>query len=308
MIKVKRLGHATLSTPDMDAQTDYYSRILGLSVIERGKDRVFLGSKQGFEAIELIRGEPNQLKRLSFQIAPGSDLKDAAKTLQKDGVKCELRQGISPGVTHAVSFEDPKGTPIDLYAEYKFAKLDEEPAKFNIIKLGHVAYRVRDVQKITKFYSDVLGFRVSDWRGDFFVFLRCNTDHHSINFIIDETPQLHHIAFEVNDWSEIHKAVDHLAHHNVHLVWGPGRHVIGHNIATYHRNSDLVRVEIFTEMDQMKDEDLGYFDPRPWHQEFPLYPKLHGPETLRNYWGYGSERVIRGYQTTEIPQYGEICG
>ena len=87
MIKVKRLGHATLSTPDMDAQTDYYSRILGLSVIERGKDRVFLGSKQGFEAIELIRGEPNQLKRLSFQIAPGSDLKDAAKTLQKDGVK-----------------------------------------------------------------------------------------------------------------------------------------------------------------------------------------------------------------------------
>jgi catechol 2,3-dioxygenase-like lactoylglutathione lyase family enzyme len=308
MIKVKRLGHATLSTPDIEAQTDYYSGMLGLSVIERGKDRVFLASKQGLEAIELVRGEPNQLKRLSFQIAPGSDLKEAAKQLQKDGLKCELRQGISPGVTHAVSFEDPKGTPIDLYAEYKFAKLDERPALFNIIKLGHVAYRVHDVQKITKFYTDVLGFRVSDWRGDFFVFLRCNPDHHSINFIIDETPQLHHIAFEVNDWSEIHKAVDHLAHNNVHLVWGPGRHVIGHNIATYHRNADLVRVEIFTEMDQMKDEELGYFDPRPWHQEFPLYPKLHGPETLRNYWGFGSERVIRGYQTTELPQYGEIRG
>ena len=60
-----------------------------------------------------------------------------------------------------------------------------------------------------------------------------------------------------------------------------------------------MRVEIFTEMDQMKDEELGYFDPRPWHQEFPLYPKMHGPETLRNYWGFGSERVIRGYQTVE---------
>jgi hypothetical protein len=24
-----------------------------------------------------------------------------------------------------------------------------------------------------------------------------------------------------------------------------------------------------------------------------------GPETLRNYWGYGSEPVIRGYQTLE---------
>ena len=308
MIKVHRLGHATISTPDVETQTDYYSRLLGLSIIERSKDRVFLGSKQGLEAIELVRDEPSQLKRLSFQIAPGSDLNEVAKTLRNDGIKCELRQGISPGVSHAVTFEDPKGTPIDLYAEYNFAKLDGIPSIFNILKLGHVAYRVLDVQKIVKFYTDVLGFRVSDWRGDFFVFMRCNTDHHALNFIIDETPQLHHIAFEVVDWAEIHKACDYLAHNNVHLVWGPGRHIIGHNVAIYHRNQDLVRVEIFTEMDQMKDEELGYFDPRPWHQEFPLYPKTHGPETLRNYWGYGSERVIQGYQTSELPRYGAIKG
>ena len=42
MIKVKRLGHATLSTPDIDGQIDYYSRVLGLSVVDRSKDRVFL--------------------------------------------------------------------------------------------------------------------------------------------------------------------------------------------------------------------------------------------------------------------------
>jgi catechol 2,3-dioxygenase-like lactoylglutathione lyase family enzyme len=308
VIKVKRLGHATISTPDIETQTDYYSRLLGLSTIERSKDRVYLGSKQGLEAVELVRGEPNQLKRLSFQIAPGSDLKDVVKTLRNDGIKCELRQGISPGVSHAVTFEDPKGTPIDLYAEYNFAKPEGIPSIFNILKLGHVAYRVLDVQKIVKFYTDVLGFRVSDWRGDFFVFMRCNTDHHTLNFIIDEKPQLHHIAFEVVDWAEIRKACDYLAHNKVQLVWGPGRHIIGHNVAIYHRNQDLVRVEIFTEMDQMKDEELGYFDPRPWHQEFPLYPKMHGPETLRNYWGYGSERVIQGYQTNELPQYGAIRG
>jgi catechol 2,3-dioxygenase-like lactoylglutathione lyase family enzyme len=306
MIKVRRLGHATLSTPDLEQQVDYYSRILGLSVIEQTKERAFLGSKQGCEAIELVRGEAGALKRVSFQVAPGSDLGDVAKELQKDGIKCERRKGISPGIGEAVTFEDPKGTPIDLYAEYQFAKPDGTPSVFNILKLGHVAYRVLDVQKIVKFYCDILGFRVSDWRGDFFVFLRCNTDHHTLNFIIDEKPQLHHIAFEVIDWSEIHKAVDYLAHNTVHLVWGPGRHVIGHNVATYHRNTDLVRVEIFTELDQMKDEALGYFDPRPWHQEFPLYPKMHGPETLRNYWGFGSERIIRGYQTNEIPSYEAI--
>jgi catechol 2,3-dioxygenase-like lactoylglutathione lyase family enzyme len=307
MIKVRRLGHATISTPNLDAQTHYYSDVLGLQVIERSKDRVILGSKQGFEAIELVNGKAGALQRLSFQIAPGTDLNDVVKELSKQGIKAEKRSGITPGVAECVTLVDPKGTPIDLYSEYKFAEAGP-PSYFNILKLGHVAYRVLDVQEIVKFYSEVFGFRVSDWRGDFFVFLRCNTDHHTLNFIIDDKPQLHHIAFEVVDWSEINKAGDWLARNKIHLVWGPGRHIIGHNVATYHRNEDLVRVEIFTEMDQLKDEALGYFDPRPWHQEFPLYPKMHGPETLRNYWGYGSERVIQGYQTNEIPQYGAARG
>src|SRR5437764_14451060 len=108
MIKVKRLGHATLSTPDIEQQVDYYSRLLGVSISEKSKGRVFLGSKQGFEAIELVRGEAGALKRVSFQIAPGSDLADVVKTLQKDGIKCERRKGISPGVAEAVTFEDPK--------------------------------------------------------------------------------------------------------------------------------------------------------------------------------------------------------
>src|SRR5215469_2508695 len=104
MIKVRRLGHATLSTPDLEQQVDYYSRILGLGIIEKSKDRAFLGSKQGLEAIELVRGEAGALKRVSFQIDPGSDLGDVVKELQKEGIKCERRQGISPGVAEAVTF------------------------------------------------------------------------------------------------------------------------------------------------------------------------------------------------------------
>ena len=135
MIKVRRLGHATLATPDLEQQVDYYSRILGLSIIERTRDRVFLGTKQGFEAIELVRGEAGALQRLSFQIAPGSDLGEVAKELQKDGFKCERRKGVSPGIGDAVTFEDPKGTPIDLFAEYQF---DRRPLGVLEIGRAHV--------------------------------------------------------------------------------------------------------------------------------------------------------------------------
>jgi hypothetical protein len=31
---------------------------------------------------------------------------------------------------------------------------------------------------------------------------------------------------------------------------------------------------MFTELDKMLDESLGYFDPRPWHRDRPQAPKV----------------------------------
>jgi len=299
MIAVRRLGHATLTTPDLDAQVAYYTEVVGLTLTERAKNRAILASRQGLEAIALEPGPPNALSKLAFQVAPDSDLDELARELAKHGIKAERRRGISPGVAEAIAFTDPKGTLIEIFSDYVFAKEDRSQIGVMPLKLGHVAYRVRDVQQVVRFYCDVLGFRVSDWHGDTFAFLRCGPDHHTVNFVFDEVPQLHHIAFEVKDWAEIQKACEWLAKNSIRLVWGPGRHIIGHNIAIYHRNADKVRVEFFTEMDQMKDEALGYFDPRPWHQDRPQRPKVWEKDTLRNYWGFGSEPVIRGYQSVE---------
>jgi catechol-2,3-dioxygenase len=299
MISVRRLGHATLTTPDLARQVAYYTEVVGLTLLERDKKHAILASRQGLEAIMLEPGAPNALARLAFQVAPGSDLAELGHELAKHGVKSERRSGISPGVADAIVFKDPKGTLIEVYADYVFAPEDKSQTGVMPLKLGHVAYRVSDVQHVVKFYTDVLGFRVSDWHGETFAFLRCGPDHHTVNFTFDEVPQLHHIAFEVKDWAEIQRACEWLAKNGIHLVWGPGRHIIGHNIAIYHRNADKVRVEFFCEMDLMKDEALGYFDPRPWHQDRPQRPKVWGPDTLRNYWGFGSEPVIRGYQTVE---------
>ena len=56
MIKVRRLGHATLATPDIERQVAYWTGVMGLQVVDRGKDCVFLATKLGEEAIALERG------------------------------------------------------------------------------------------------------------------------------------------------------------------------------------------------------------------------------------------------------------
>jgi hypothetical protein len=47
--------------------------------------------------------------------------------------------------------------------------------------------------------ADVLGFKVSDWLGDFMCFLRCNEAHHRVA-ILPGPPCLNHVAYDMLRW------------------------------------------------------------------------------------------------------------
>jgi len=142
------------------------------------------------------------------------------------------------------------------------------------------------VKSVTRFYCDVLGFRVSDWMGDYFSFLRCGVDHHTINLVETGKNKHFHTAFELRDWPHMQAACDFLSKNGYKILWGPGRHGIGHNLFTYHRGPNGLITELFAELDQMKDEALGYFDPKPWHRDHPQRPKTwpKNPDAA-NLWG-----------------------
>ena len=154
-------------------------------------------------------------------------------------------------------------------------------------KLGHIAAFVTDLGPLQDFYQGLLGFKWSDTIGDFFVFLRCNTDHHAANFMASRTKSgLHHIAYEMRDLNHLQTMLDHLAKNDYRLQWGPGRHGAGHNIFTYHDDPDGNRIELFTQLDVIHDEAKGYFEPRPWHEDFPQYPKTWEVDLVAvNSWG-----------------------
>lgn len=295
MIQVRRLGHGTFSTQNMARETEYWSEIMGFVVADRTKDRVVLATKFGHEAVTLVNGPAGQVQRLSFQVAPGSDLGELAAKLSEHGVKSDRASDISPGVRQAITFTDPKGTVVEVYADYTLLADDKRDPVITPLKFGHIAHRVNDPQKVTSFYCDVLGFRVSDWIGDHFSFLRCGPDHHTVNFARYKEERLHHIAFEMKDVAAIHRASDYLAKNKIQLVWGPIRHIVGHNVAAYHRNHDDIRVELYCELDLMLDETLGYFEPRPWHEDRPQRPKVWPGDTWRAQWGFGSFGTFPGY-------------
>src|SRR5260370_13416916 len=125
MLQVKRIGHATLTTPDLERQLDYYTRVVGLSTVAKEKDRAILATKPGQEVIVLEHGDRPAGVRLAFQVAPGSDLGELSARLSKAGIKSERRSGITPGVAQAIVFTHPKGTSLEIFSDYSFAKDDD---------------------------------------------------------------------------------------------------------------------------------------------------------------------------------------
>src|SRR3954468_730477 len=183
MIKLRRIGHATFTTPDLDKAIDYYAQVNGLLLAEREKNRAFLATKVGQLIVQLELGDEAACSKLSFEIAPNSDFEEIRRELAKDGIKSELRNDSVPGMGKVLAFKDNKGTTIELFTEWSYLGRHAQVLGAGPLKLGHVAFAVQNPQETASFYERIMGFRVSDWIGDFFVFMRCNTDHHSVNFI-----------------------------------------------------------------------------------------------------------------------------
>lgn len=139
---------------------------------------------------------------------------------------------------------------------------------FNITKLGHIVLNVSDVERSTKFYTEVMGLKVSDVYTDEIapggmVFFRFNGDHHGIAVVGSmpgESPaiELNHLALEVATLDEVFIAREHLKKHNVKIDF-EGRRRAGAQIAVEFRDPDGHRLEIYWGLDQIGGD--GYVRP-----------------------------------------------
>ncbi|WP_164738392.1 VOC family protein [Aquabacter cavernae] len=286
-LRITRLAFATFGSPDPAQLADYYASVIGLSAMTRADGGVHLASPSGETCVLVEAGEAPVCTGLGFETAPDVPLEDVARWLGAQGIASAVRTDPLPGIARMLRFTDFKGTRIDVFNTPPPAVPALAGAGIGPRKLGHVAFYVADIQQAVAFYRDILGFRVSDWMEDFFVFMRCGPDHHTCNFISSANRGMHHMAFELADWAHVKAACDGLSRAGLQMTWGPGRHGPGHNIFTYHRNPQNQIIELFTELDVMSDEASGAFDPRPWHRDAPQRPKVWRASEATNLWGDG---------------------
>jgi catechol 2,3-dioxygenase len=149
---------------------------------------------------------------------------------------------------------------------------------FNIAKMGHAVLIVRDIDASVQFYTQVLGFKVSDVYPDSMikgrmVFMRFNDDHHGLGLVgqgqdMSGNRELHHMAFEVPTIDEVFRARDHLQKHGVHLAFA-GRRRAGSQVSVEFDDPDGHHIEIFWGLDKM-DWDGDARPPEEWTPKHSL--------------------------------------
>ncbi len=133
----------------------------------------------------------------------------------------------------------------------------ETPIK--VKKLGHVVFTVSDIERTTRFWTEIMGFQVSDRNERGMVFLRNASDHHTVALVPAEAlheppregqPGFHHCALEVGTVSELFKIRDFLRARNVPILY-EGRRGPGGNPGIEFKDPDGFNIEVYASMDQI---------------------------------------------------------
>lgn len=124
-------------------------------------------------------------------------------------------------------------------------------------KLGHVVAGSVDMPATRRFFTEGLGFKISDAVGDKGVFLRCSIDHHNVMLLQMPVNFLHHSSWQVDDIDEIGRGAQAMLEGNPERhVWGLGRHHAGSNFFWYLKDPAGNFSEYYSDMDCIPEDEL----------------------------------------------------
>ena len=258
MASVNDLQYVGLAVPDLESERAFFGTTWGLIEVAEHDGMVYFaaeGSPHGF-VIRLRQDSERKTDLIGFS-ADGRDAVDAifAKA-QEAGATVIAAPGPADGPAggYACRFFDPEGRAVEVVCEGK-QRVHRALAKGEAIPLGisHVVLHSPDIKALEKFYEEVLGFRLSDWIGEFMVFLRCNAAHHRLA-ILPGPPTLNHIAFDVSSVDELMRGLARMHENDIKLTWGPGRHTAGNNTFSYFITPNGNAVEYTSDVEHV-DED-----------------------------------------------------
>jgi catechol 2,3-dioxygenase-like lactoylglutathione lyase family enzyme len=272
-VGLHRLTSVTIGVPNLDATIAYYQDF-GLD--HRG-DGVF-ATRDGGEQLRLVHTSIRRLVELGIGVDDTDDIARIATNLARLGVPRDFDahtlRATEP-ITGAVArvevapriVQDPvPATPYNGPGRVERSGrapgvLRDGPVRPK--KLGHTVIGTTNLQATMGFFTDGIGFKVSDHIGDKGAFMRCSVDHHNMLAMAAPVAFLHHTSWQVDDIDDIGRGAAAMLEDNPERhVWGLGRHHAGSNFFWYLKDPAGNFSEYYSDMDCIPEDEI--WRPEVW--------------------------------------------
>jgi catechol 2,3-dioxygenase-like lactoylglutathione lyase family enzyme len=280
---ITHLRHIDLAVPDHGTQLDFYTNAWGLKAEHSDSGVTFLAAEGSPEqyVVRLRQAADKRIDLIAFGAATAADVDTLAARLAADGVRLVSEPATlqTPGGGYGFRFFDNEGRTVEVSSEVavRAHRVIQEGESIPV-RLSHVVINSADPEATRAFYERHLAFALSDTlmhphMGEMMWFMRINSWHHSMAIARCPHPSLHHASFELRGIDEYMRGTGRLLRAGVEKIWGPGRHLAGHNTFSYFLDPSGNTMEYTTELETI-DEDT-------WH---PHMYDFSNPE-VADQWG-----------------------
>jgi catechol-2,3-dioxygenase len=299
VIALGTLEHVGLRVADLGEAARRWTLEFGLTERARDRGAVALSCDDEPCALELIAGGPPGFDHVAWGLSRDCSIENAAAHLNGLGVGFER-------VSDHLELADLEGNAIHLlpYREPD-SRLVAHARPAGPIpvghprKLGHVNFLTGRIREQKDFYVDALGMRLTDWLGEGGVWLHIGAVHHEmalVKAVPPAQPHFHHLALDVVDIGQMRDALDHLGRHGRWLGWGPTRHGVGGNVASYVRVvEEACFVELYCDMELLAPDH----EPRVYPDD-RYSSNTWGPLPPRSYFRFDEAAIASERDSLEM--------
>lgn len=301
-ISIRRIDHVALRVADLEEAAARWAIQFGLTRDADGDGRALLRCDDEPYSLELIEAADPGHDHTAFELRRSCTIDAAKAHLEACGVAYDERENSLFLADH-----EDNGVQLMPYREGIVWPAHVRPTTTlpgeHPRKLGHVNFLTARFTEGVDFYTRVLGMRVTDYLGDAGVWFHVNADHHVVALVDKGYSHFHHLAFDLVDIGQMRLALDHLGRHGRWLGWGPARHGVGGNIASYVRIvEEECFVELYVDMEQL---DVDH-QPRRYPDD-RFSSNTWGPLPPRSYFRFDqaaidSERESLEMQGVPLPE------
>jgi catechol 2,3-dioxygenase len=261
---ILRLGHVDITVPDLDLATAYYTEVMGMLEVERTADRIFFKCWDEEDHHSLaVRYDPRVgIDRFSFKVEDEDDLVDLEQRVEHYGFAVSrMSKGEEVGQGESIRFATPSGHEMELVHQVDkvgglLPKVNPHPTVEGLKgiappRMDHLLVTAEEVPEASKFYMDVLGFRLTEQLLDgdghqIGTWMERSHSPHDLAVVSGPNGGLHHFAFWLDDWDHVRTAADILAYNAIQIDVGPTRHGITRGSTIYFFDPMGTRNEVFT--------------------------------------------------------------